>query len=371
MRTIISDKGQGRVAMHFRTGEAAEETAGLSVAAEFPAAAAELQALAKQADEWRKVQGWSVERFLREFGAAAGDSKTFTQLRDKRPESWDRKPETWLPKYRKLPGLLRAYAAKEEDAPLLEELPQTHLFLKTVDGLRKQTGLRRCYLVEGKTGMGKTSLLDLLTAEVGASSVVRIRGRESWKSFGVMLEDWLRALGGEVAVTKRPKPAARLQEEIRALLLKAGNVVIAVDEWHYSPAQGINALKDWVTDAKEAGSGVHFVLCAIPTLLNNLTGRFPEEARQLIVNRTFDRMELKAPEAAECLQLMRQQVALPEDMEEEAGEMLAAAAVKAGGRALVRDVRAEALRMPVLSVGTLRALIKQVEKKNRRENGHG
>ncbi len=326
----------------------------------------ELHRLAKAADEWRKLRGWSRTRFCEQFSNLTGDRKTFGELADKSPDKWERQPANWIESYRRLPQALREFESRSEDAPLLE-LPHVHIFGAALAELRRQTSEKRALFVEGVSGAGKSALLTQMQSILGEDRVIMIRGRQSWSSFSVMLECWLAALGKPAPDTRRHVSASRLQERVGDALRSAGDVVIAVDEAHCIPGPGLNALRDWINDAHQCGTRVHFVLAAIPTLWNSLTGRYKDESMQF-VRRFSDRVEITPPDAAECLRLLGQWIDIStlEGQTEAAGRLLAGHAVRSGSRSYIRDVRAAARQAGrAFDFGRLKEIAAAVAHKNR------
>ncbi len=362
---LIPDKetsrnGGGRVAAHFRGTPERDELIELD-------AAAAVQRAAKEADAWMRGRGWTRTQFCEQFSNLCGDRKTFGQFADNEPATWDRRPELWLDRYLSLPGALREYDLREEETGLLT-LPHVVTFTDALKDLRATTGLRRALLIDGVGGSGKTSLLKMLANTLGDARMVKVRGRQSWASFGMALRHWLEALGVPVPDTKRPPSCAALQEKVAEALRKAGDVVVTVDELHRACPQLINALTDWITDAAEAKNRVHFVLAAEPSLWDSLTGHYKAEAKQLTWNRVSDRISLEPPGPAECLLLLAQRVKLEVlgDDREAAGVMLARHAANHGGRALVCDVRRNAAKLgAALTFKELEKLAKAVAHKNR------
>lgn len=368
--TIIPDAGTRRATTHAARASAAMEALedGRDAAPPAETTEEELQRLARQAKSWYEARNWSQEKFCKMFSNLSGHRRVLQTLTAHPPSKWlGYDLPSWVSKYRLLTGALREYELREFDAELLTDLPHVVAFTDALRTMRASTGLRRALLIDGVGGSGKTSLITLMARALSADRVIRVRGRQSWASFGTALRHWLEALGQPVPETKRPPSAATLQERVAVALLKAGDVVVAVDELHRACPQMINALTDWITDAAEAGNRVHFVLAAEPSLWDTLTGHYRAEARQLTWNRLSDRLSLGPPDAAECLRLLGQRVdlSLIKDLPE-AGKMLAGHAAHRGGRAFIEDVRRAAVQVgAALTARTLETIAKGVSNKNR------
>lgn len=358
---IIPDAKSGRThAAHVADAMEAKEPACAESVAD------EIRTLAGMADAWRKARGMTDEQFVAQFGNVCGDRKTFAQFARQDPSKWDRRPENWLKEYRLLQRSLADFDEASATPPLLE-LPQTAIFASAVKELRRRMDEKRVLWVEGIRGSGKSSLLRSLRATLGESRCILIRGRQSWASFGIMLQHWLEALGQEVKETRRPESAARLQERVARALREAGDIVVAVDEAHCIPSGGLNFLRDIANDAHEASTRVHFVGAAIPSKWDDLTARYKEEAAQL-VRRFSDRISLDSPDAEECLMLLSQRVDLAalEGKARDAGALLAQKAAGHGSRSYVADVAAAAARAGAkLSWPLFQEIAASAAKKNR------
>ncbi|RFC49452.1 MAG: AAA domain-containing protein [Verrucomicrobia bacterium] len=316
-----------------------------TVTAHIETAEESVRRIVQDAENWRKSREMPRVRFIERFRSYFGSSKTYNLLLTRPSAEWERRsPEKWLSRLSGLPTALADEDARGDEGALID-LPHTRVFADALRALRQQRGLRRVLLVEGGTGSGKTSLLDLAESRLGEGrKVVRIRGRQSWDSLHEMLGDWLHALGEK----DLGPTTARRHRQVSDALASLGDAIIMVDEAQYLTARGVNSIKDWCNDMAERGNAVHFILGAMDTLWRKLTESASEESRQLRVNRTLDVLKLSAPDAAEVLDLLGVSLDLSGWTDRERHEVsgnLSRLSETAGLRAFVRDVRSAAAEL--------------------------
>jgi type II secretory pathway predicted ATPase ExeA len=323
-------------------------------------ALAEMQELMREIEAWRIARGFSDVTFCETF-PLAGSRKTYGMFARAEPSKWDRKPEDWLSDYRALRQSLRDYDNQAAEPPALV-FDYVAAWDAAVDSLRRRSNEKRVLWAEGEHGSGKTVLLRRLVARVGPERAVLVRGKQSWRSLGVMLEDMLRALGEKLPERKRPESAARLQGRLSAVLKARKDVVVCIDEGHMIHGPGMNVLRDLVNDMEEAGTLVHFAGVALPGVWDTMTERFAAESKQLR-RRFCDLVPIPSPSLEECRLLLGQRV--------ESGEIGAAEltlitqkAQRCGQRSMVADVGDGLARLRSLTPEKIRAVLASVVRKN-------
>lgn len=360
MRTpIIPDSGSSRIASHHSHPEGDQFAIGEDEIIPPPASRglitdAEAAAIARMAEAWRKANGLTHKAFIARFNPYIHNSKGWWLVRTMPPSQWE---SGWDRLRATLPGLRAAIeeADRASRNPLIAT-PMTRACAKAIELLRKQRTAQRFVFILGATGSGKTSTLDYLESQWEESpatqrKVIRLRGREAWKSPREFLADWGHALD----IGTMHKSVAACQTQIREALKQLGDAVIMIDEGHRMNAGEINMLIDWSNDLASADdNAVHFIVAAVDTLWRKLSDAAREEADQLRVNRCLGSIDLGTPGIEEVASLLesacRVSTQLPASDYTAFLDCVADKARTAGSRAYVRDVRALLAMQPALTL---------------------
>lgn len=230
----------------------------------------------------------SDEALLRQY-PALGSTKTWRKIRKGDFESLV--PENHLPKYRGVWAQVETASGAAAQEDLYEDLaPAAHCSL-AIAGASPQQGNARLVIIEGPTGSGKSSAIKIITAKY-SGSVARTEATECWDSLHCALGDILAAIIGGESPDLPGKMSARLDQII--LRLNQGRKILIIDEGHHCTAKVLNTIKTIINKTSSI-----VVIAAIDTIWKKLTARSWDEARQLIHNRTYERVRLAQPTKAD------------------------------------------------------------------------
>lgn len=194
-----------------------------------------------------------------------------------------------LPQYRAVLAAIRANGGDAGKEPLYEDLAGAQAVHLAVLRLMKHSGKDRLILVEGGSGSGKTSALDVLEAAgAGGSRVIRFNANETWKSQREVMREFLAKLGKSDIPAVTGEMFRLLVETIK----QQGRIIIAVDEAHHVSGQVLNLFKALLNDTE-----LRLILAGMKTLFGKLRASASEEAKQLYHNRLFQRVSLAGPDS--------------------------------------------------------------------------
>jgi hypothetical protein len=292
--------------------------------------AEELVQLAQNIRSWQDVQSPRVsdEQMLRRF-PALGSTKTYRRLREADLDGLV--CDNHLPKYRGVWAQIEALLGAAAREPLYEDLTPALESGLAVAGLIPQRGKTRLVIIEGPTGSGKTSALEIIAGKY-AGSVAMAEAHEGWASLNCALGDIALALG---AVSSRDDLPSSTSDRLAACVTCAqrGRRILAIDEGHHCTAAVLNALKTFLNLTDSV-----VVIACIDTLWRKLTSRAWEEARQLIHNRLYERVRLAPPASADVVTFLSRRVPkLTGDWKSAAGKV-AVTAHSLGSYAFLRRV---------------------------------
>jgi type II secretory pathway predicted ATPase ExeA len=197
-----------------------------------------------------------------------------------------------IPSYRAVLKALEAQASEWQAEDLYDDLAGAEEVMLECLRLKHHHGKDRLILIEGGSGSGKTSSLDLLAASEGHTSIRRVEANEAWKSLRVAMGDILKAYG--YGSEKKPLPATtgdRL-DSLLEIVGRSGRCFLCVDEAHHATGAVLNLFKTLLNRTE-----VLLVLAGMSTLFLKLRITASEEAKQLIHNRLFARIVLGSPDA--------------------------------------------------------------------------
>jgi hypothetical protein len=192
-------------------------------------------------------------------------------------------------------------------------------------------GKDRLILIEGGSGSGKTSALDVLAAGEGSGSMIRVEADETWKSIRVAMFHLLLTLGvpkGDIECAT----GERL-DQLMAVVGRRGRIIIALDEAHHVTGGVLNLCKT-ILNRTEA----LLIMAGMKTLLQKLRASSSEEAKQLIHNRLFARVVLAGPDAEGAREFLTRRLRVPGAWKPATIAALAQAAAHAGHWSYLRRV---------------------------------
>lgn len=236
-----------------------------------------------------------------------------------------------LPHYRGVLSALaaqtKAYAAEE----LYEDLAGAQEVCLAAQRLLHHHGKDRLILIEGGSGSGKTSALDVLAAGEGSGSMIRLEADETWKSNRVAMFHLLASLG--VPAPEIPSPTGERLDKLIAVVTRRGRIIIALDEAHHVTGAVLNLCKTLLNRTEAM-----LILAGMKTLLQKLRATASEEAKQLIHNRLFARVILAGPDPDGAREFLTRRLRVPGGWKPATLATLAGAAAHAGHWSYLRRV---------------------------------
>lgn len=267
---------------------AARREAAVEMEREAPGTLAEqLLAVARQIEAHRLHAGASQNAWVRRW-PALGSQKSYGRILAGELENISL--EKKLPDYRAVLAAIGANVGSSGAEPLYEDLPGTEAVTLAALRLMHHEGKDRMILVLGGSGSGKTSALEVLANQgAGGSRLIRLEADETWKSPRAALRRLLLATGvpkGEI-----PAPLADMEDKLIERLNQTGRCVVAIDEAHHVSGTVLNLFKTLLNR-----TSMRLILAGMSTLFQKLRANASEEAKQLIHNRLFERVDLAGPD---------------------------------------------------------------------------
>ncbi len=197
-----------------------------------------------------------------------------------------------IPSYRAVLSTLEAEIAALGIEELYPDLAGAEEVTLEALRLMHHEGKDRLILIEGGSGSGKTSCLDLLERGEASGSMRRAEANEAWKSLRVAMGDILRAYGEGGKKSPLPASTGERMDLLIEVIGRSGKTILAIDEAHHATGAVLNLIKTLLnrTDCL-------IILAGMSTLFLKLRITASEEAKQLIHNRLFARIVLGSPDA--------------------------------------------------------------------------
>lgn len=241
--------------------------------------------------------------------------------------------EAKLPDYRgtlaALAAQRRSYAAEE----LYDDLAGAQAVTLAALRMMHHHGKDRLLMVQGGSGSGKTSALDLLARGEGSGAMVRIEANDTWKSERVAMHDILRALGESVDSIKLLSTTGDRLEQILTILHRRGRITLAVDEAHHCTGRVLNLFKTLLNRTE-----CLLIMAGMATLLHKLRAAASEESKQLIHNRLFCSVQMTGPDAAGAAAFLNRRLKITGKWKTSTLESVASTAKHAGHWSFLRRV---------------------------------
>jgi DNA transposition AAA+ family ATPase len=230
-----------------------------------------------------------------------GSQKTYSKILSGELE--DVNTAAKLPDYR---GVLRAILADQKGRAaevLYDDLPGAQAAILAALRLMHHHGKDRLLLIQGGSGSGKTSVLDLLAKGAAAGALVRVEANDTWKSERVAMRDILLGLGDSLEKVEAMRSGGEMLARILEILERKGRILLAIDEAHHCTGRVLNLLKTLLNKSE-----VLLVMAGMNTLLQKLRANASEEAKQLIHNRLFQSVNLGGPDGASATAFLRRRM---------------------------------------------------------------
>ena len=297
-----------------------------------PTPQADLHQVATIINEHKLSRGWSMTELMRHHGGSEGLGSDKTLNKILAHDFSEMKVEKKLEDYRRVLNLLQdtANSAEEGPEPVFGEFVGAALVRAGLVRAMNTTTMARIGIVEGDSGMGKSSILAVVRGIYG-KRIVEVQARRAWNdSPAAFLGQILRDLG-ESEGKGRAVARQRKAEEV----LATRRTCLAIEEAHHLGPRCLDVLKTLINVTRTEA-----VLFAIPTLLKRVETEAYEETKQLFTNRNAFRVRLKVH--AQDIKLMLTQrlpveIADQQDLQD-AVSVLVANCGKHGHYAFVREV---------------------------------
>ncbi|MES2596405.1 MAG: ATP-binding protein [Verrucomicrobiota bacterium] len=220
-----------------------------------------------------------------------------------------------------------------EPDPLYEDMSTTKAVRAAYTRLRLSGTKAKLVIIEGQTGMGKTSSGEIIATKTRdlnpTASIHSIEATSAWKGRpGPMMAAMLRALG---MPDNSRSGAAKLEKLVEALNQRPTTFII--DEIHDGGVDMLRMLKTLLNR-----SSVKVVLLAHPRLFRDLENEAWDDVRQLTGNRLLARIDLGRVTEADATMMLTKRVPSLNGDTKQAAVTLAKAAHGNGNFALIREI---------------------------------
>ena len=289
----------------------------------------ELVETAAKIAAWGENHGMSRAQLVRSF-TDLGSEKSFRDISGGQLEGYN--AENQLTKYRAVYATMAELADRGGEERIFDDLGTVVKLRRAFLGVVKATGSNRVLIVQGESGIGKTTAVGLLRGKYGTGRISYVEASDVWAdSPNAFLGAVLRALG----VSELPSGRVQRLEEVQARLSLSRRCLV-IDEAHHLGPHCLNTVKTLVNTTPG-----EFILVAIPTLWNKLQAHAYQEAKQIATNRLSERVKLTLEEADIRTYLAKRfPDAAAADLKV-AAKIVRPNALLAGNYAFVRDVARE------------------------------
>jgi len=256
----------------------------------------ELVGLAKQIRHWQEGREYSDNELLRRL-PGLGSTKTFTRIL--RGDLAELDVPRWASDYRAVWAVIESLTGRERgDIELYEDISTVIALRRGLADILECRSLRRVILVEGDSGLGKSSALTCMQRKWGQRLLV-IEATVLW-------HDNPNALMGAIldALGVRDQPISR-EARLRMVVqrLRQARTALAIDEAHHMGPNCLNACKTLVNQTPG-----EIILPALPTLWRRLERGAYEEVKQLLGNRLGERIKLGKLREADVRKLLARRI---------------------------------------------------------------
>lgn len=241
----------------------------------------ELLALAQQIRAWQETRTQHSDNELLRRLPGLGSTKTFTRILKGDLEELD--IDRWLSEYRAVWAVIESLSGREAvQEELYEDLSTVVQLRRAIVEILECRTIRRVVLLEGESGLGKTTSLVLLQGKYGQRILV-VEAADAWDDNpNAFLGAVLDALGVREQAMSRE---GRLRQVVAKL--NAHRTALAIDEAHHLGPHCLNTCKTLVNQTPG-----EILLLALPTLWRRLERTNYEEVKQLLGNRLAERIKV-------------------------------------------------------------------------------
>lgn len=289
----------------------------------------ELVGIAAKIAAWGEARGMSRAQLVRSF-TDLGSEKSFRDIAGGQTEGYN--AESQLTKYRAVYATMEELADRGGEERVFDDLGTVVKLRRAFLSVVKAAGTNRVLIVQGESGIGKTTAVGLLRGKYGSGRISYVEASDVWAdSPNAFLGAILRALG----VAELPAGRVQRLEDVQGRLALSRRCLV-VDEAHHLGPHCLNTVKTLVNTTPG-----EFILVAIPTLWNKLQAHAYQEAKQIATNRLSERVKLTLDEADIRTYLAKRfPDAAAADLKV-AAKIVRPNALLAGNYAFVRDVARE------------------------------
>jgi hypothetical protein len=288
--------------------------------------AEELQKLAIRVREYQAARALSFAQLQKRL-PGIGSDRTYNRILNGDLAQLDM--EQQLANYRAVVALLESLGdVKEESEPLYEDLSPVVCLRKAVLEAMRESGNARLVLLEGDTGMGKTSARKLLLEKFGQ--------RLLWIEATVAWSDSPMAMLGAILLAQGVKnPPLNVMWRLNEVnsRLNGQRIALIIEEAHHLGPKCLNLIKTLIN-----GTPGEFILLALPTLWRRLERDAYEEVRQLTGNRLAERIKLPGLRESDVKKFLARRLGDLNGDTDKAVKMLIHHAPRHGNMAFLRDV---------------------------------
>lgn len=296
-------------------------------------AATELRTLALDISGWADANDMTAAELHKQQSALGGKEILKAACAGKLADAAD-----WLPAYQAVAADISPGEESEAD-PLFEDLSTTKAVRGQFTRLKMSRTLAKLVIVEGNTGMGKTSAGKIITKKMldlnPVASIHTIEASAAWGDRpNAMISAMLKALG--MPDTSRSQ-AARMDK-----LVDAANerpVVFIIDEVHDVGVRCLRVLKSLLSM-----TSMKIVLLTHPRLFRDLERENWDDVGQLTGNRLVARVNLGSIQEADVEIILSRRLPGLNGDTKKAASSLTKAATGNGNFAFVREVLVRAQR---------------------------
>lgn len=260
----------------------------------------ELVALAQKIRAWQEARKYSDNELLRRL-TGLGSTKTFSRILKGDLAELD--IDRWLSEYRAVWAVIESLTGRDQsEETLYDDLSTVVQLRRALIEILECRSIRRVILLEGDSGLGKTSALVQLQHKYG-QRILLVEATKVWDDnpnafMGAILE----ALGVREFATSRE---GRLRQVLGKL--RDHRIALAIDEAHDLGPECLDTCKTLINQTSS-----EIILLAWPTLWRRLERGAYEEVKQLLGNRLAERIKVGEIRESDVKKLLARRLKIEE-----------------------------------------------------------